>query len=89
MPFLSCTHSAKESASGWTAGFAYQQRQEIFFNSSGPTPAVGPRSRKLMFQGSNARLVRKADNLAAICEPIVWTTWDPHNPVGPHGLLRG
>jgi hypothetical protein len=28
-----------------------------------------------MFQGSKVRLVRRAENLAAIYEPIVWT-WD-------------
>jgi hypothetical protein len=30
-----------------------------------------------MFLGSKVRLVRKADNLTAIYEPIVWTMWDP------------
>jgi hypothetical protein len=30
-----------------------------------------------MFLGSKARLVRKADNLTAIYEPIVQTMWDP------------
>jgi hypothetical protein len=30
-----------------------------------------------MFLGSKARLVRRADNLTAIYEPIVWTVWDP------------
>jgi hypothetical protein len=30
-----------------------------------------------MFLGSKVLLVRKADNLAAIYEPIVWTMWDP------------
>jgi hypothetical protein len=32
-----------------------------------------------MFLGSRARPVRRAENLAAICEPVVWTMWDPHN----------
>jgi hypothetical protein len=30
-----------------------------------------------MFLGSGARPVRKADNLTAICEPNVYTMWDP------------
>jgi hypothetical protein len=30
-----------------------------------------------MFLGSKVRRVRKADNLTAICEPIVQTMWDP------------
>jgi hypothetical protein len=30
-----------------------------------------------MFLGSKVRLVRGADNLAAIREPIVQTMWDP------------
>jgi hypothetical protein len=30
-----------------------------------------------MFLGSKVRRVRRADDLTAICEPIVWTMWDP------------
>jgi hypothetical protein len=30
-----------------------------------------------MFLGSKVRRVRKADNLTAICEPILYTMWDP------------
>jgi hypothetical protein len=30
-----------------------------------------------MFLGSKVRPVRRADNLAAICEPIVYTVCDP------------
>jgi hypothetical protein len=30
-----------------------------------------------MFLGSKVRPVRKADNLTAIYEPIVYTMWDP------------
>jgi hypothetical protein len=30
-----------------------------------------------MFLGSKVRRVRKADNLTAIYEPIVYTMWDP------------
>jgi hypothetical protein len=35
---------------------------------------------------------RKADNLTAICEPIVYNnvrTSTSHSPIGPHGLLQG
>jgi hypothetical protein len=32
-----------------------------------------------MFLGSKVRRVRKADNLTAICEPIVWAMWDPQH----------
>jgi hypothetical protein len=27
--------------------------------------------------GSKGKLVRKADNLTAICEPIIWKMWEP------------
>jgi hypothetical protein len=30
-----------------------------------------------MFLGNKMRLVHGADNLTAICEPIVSTMWDP------------
>jgi hypothetical protein len=33
--------------------------------------------KKKMFLGSKVRLVRGADNLTAIYEPIVYTMWDP------------
>jgi hypothetical protein len=32
---------------------------------------------KIMFLGSRTRSARRADNLTAICEPIVYTMWDP------------
>jgi hypothetical protein len=32
-----------------------------------------------MFLGSRARPVRRADNLATICEPIVQAMWDPQH----------
>jgi hypothetical protein len=32
-----------------------------------------------MFLGSRARPVRRADNVTAICEPIVYTLWDPQH----------
>jgi hypothetical protein len=31
----------------------------------------------IMFPGSKVRPVRRADNLIANCEPIVYTMWDP------------
>jgi hypothetical protein len=33
--------------------------------------------KKVMFLGSKVRLVRGADNLTDIYEPIVYTMWDP------------
>jgi hypothetical protein len=30
-----------------------------------------------MFLGSKVRRVSRADNLISICEPIVYTMWDP------------
>jgi hypothetical protein len=38
-----------------------------------PLSEMGIRSRLLMFLGCKARPVRRADNLTAIYEPIVWT----------------
>jgi predicted transglutaminase-like protease len=32
-----------------------------------------------MFLGSRGRPVRRADNLTAICEPIVQTMWNPQH----------
>jgi hypothetical protein len=32
-----------------------------------------------MFWGSKVGPVRRADNLTTICEPIVWTMWDPQH----------
>jgi hypothetical protein len=45
-----------------------------------------------MFPESTERPARKADNLAAICEPTVLDnvgSSTSHNPIGLHGLLRG
>jgi hypothetical protein len=44
-----------------------------------------------MFLGSKARPVRRADNLTAVCEPIVYTMWDPYilQPYRPQRLLWG
>jgi hypothetical protein len=48
----------------------------IFLNLSIPSGSIRPwglltRSIKIMFMGSKVRRVRRADNLTAICEPIV------------------
>jgi hypothetical protein len=42
-----------------------------------------------MFLRSRALQVRKVDNLTVICEPVVYKTRDPHNPIGFYGLLKG
>jgi hypothetical protein len=34
-------------------------------------------NQKIMFLESRERPMRRDDNLAAICEPIVYTMWDP------------
>jgi hypothetical protein len=42
--------------------------------------------------GGKGRPACKADNLTAICELLVYKTWEPrrsHNPMGLHGLLQG
>jgi hypothetical protein len=68
-----------------------------------PPAALGPKvysasnrieyqKQKIMFLGSRARPVRKADNLTAICEPIVYTMWDlnisrPPRPITGIALL--
>jgi hypothetical protein len=41
-----------------------------------PLTEMCTRSRKIMFLGSRARPVRRADNLTAICAP---TMWDPYH----------
>jgi hypothetical protein len=42
-----------------------------------PLTEMSTRSRKIMFLASEVLLVCRADNLAAICEPILSTMWDP------------
>jgi hypothetical protein len=40
--------------------------------------------------GGKVRPAREADNLTAICEPIVWKMWKPRRlttPMGLHDLL--
>jgi hypothetical protein len=41
---------------------------------------MSTRNRKIMFLGSKARAVRKADNLNAIFELTVKEMWDPRRP---------
>jgi hypothetical protein len=48
---------------------------------------MSTRSRKIMFLGSRARPVRKADSLTANCEPTVYTLWDPHHLTALQGGL--
>jgi hypothetical protein len=48
-----------------------------------PLTEMSNRSRDLMFLGSRARPVRKADNLTAICEPIVYNISQPYRPPLP------
>jgi hypothetical protein len=38
---------------------------------------LSTRSTKVMFLGSRARPVPVADDLTAICEPVVYRLWDP------------
>jgi hypothetical protein len=45
-----------------------------------PLTEMSIRSRKILFLGSRARAVRKANNLTAICEPIVYIMWNPSHP---------
>jgi hypothetical protein len=46
-----------------------QPHQALGFTQ--PLTDMSTREKKKMFMGSRARPVRKADNLTAICEPIV------------------
>jgi hypothetical protein len=42
-----------------------------------PLTEISTKSRQIMFLGSRAQPVRRADNSTAICEAIFYTTWDP------------
>jgi hypothetical protein len=42
-----------------------------------PLTEMSTRRRKILFLGSRVRPMRRADYLAAICEPTVQTMWDP------------
>jgi hypothetical protein len=48
-----------------------------------PVTEMSTRRRKTIVLGSRARPVRRADSLAAICEPIVWTMWEPRRLTTP------
>jgi hypothetical protein len=42
-----------------------------------PLAEMSTRSRKIMFLGSRAQPVRRADNFATICDSLVSKMWDP------------
>jgi hypothetical protein len=42
-----------------------------------PLTELSTRSTKIIFLESKVRSVHRADNLTTICEPIVYTMWDP------------
>jgi hypothetical protein len=42
-----------------------------------PLTEMSTRSLQIMFLRSKVRPERRADNLAATCEPIVYTMWNP------------
>jgi hypothetical protein len=59
-----------------------------------PLTKISTRSRQIMFLASRARPVRRAEDLTALCGPIVYTLDNvgsliSHSPVGLHGLLQG
>jgi hypothetical protein len=57
----------------------------------GPTRPLTEKSTRDIL-GGKGRPARKADNLTAIYEPIVYKnvgTSTSHNPMGLHGLLQG
>jgi hypothetical protein len=67
--------------------FEFRRAHQFFFSLPNPSSRImalrftqpltemSSRSRK-MFLRSSARPVRKADNLAAICEPIIYKMWN-------------
>jgi hypothetical protein len=50
-----------------------------------PLTEMNTTSRKITFLGSRVRPVCRADNLTSICEPTVWTMWDPQHLTTIHG----
>jgi hypothetical protein len=61
-------------------GFDSRWGSLVFFSAPNPsshTMAPGFSQPVREMSTCKARPAFKADNLTAICEPIVWTTWDP------------
>jgi hypothetical protein len=56
----------------------YSRHRNEALGLTQPLIEMSARSIK-MFLGSRAQPVRRADNLTAICEPIVQTLWDPRH----------
>jgi hypothetical protein len=50
-------------------GFVFHHDKPLEFTQ--PLTEMSARNIKIMFLGNKVRRVRKADNLTAICEPIV------------------
>jgi hypothetical protein len=50
-----------------------------------PLTEMSTRSIQIMFLESRARPVRRAGNLNAICEPTVYTVWDPEHLTACYG----
>jgi hypothetical protein len=68
--------------SQWLQGISCSARREILlrnFVTAQPLTEMSNRSRQIMFLGSRARPEHRADDAAAICEPVVWTLWDPQH----------
>jgi hypothetical protein len=82
--------------------FVSQWGEYVFFNLPNPSSALGPgvypasnrnecQRQKNNFYGSRARPVRKADNLAAICDSDCLDnvgSLTSHTTIGLHGLIR-
>jgi hypothetical protein len=69
--------------------FSFRPHQALGFTQS--VTEISTISGKIMFLGSRAWPVHKADNLTTICEPVLDTVGSltSHNTIGVHGLLRG
>jgi hypothetical protein len=62
----------------WVLGVKESFRPLYALGFTQPLTEMSTRNIKIiMFLGSKLRRVRKADNLTAICVPIVYTMWDP------------
>jgi hypothetical protein len=60
--------------------FVWSLRQHLYLGFAVPLTEMSSRHRKIMFIRSRTRPVCKANNLTVICEPTIWTTWDPQHP---------